>query len=426
MNRLLPIVAVLLAIVAGFVAVERWGPKPNKKKQRVILPAEAADLHAVPLSDLEEQTPFLDSEWLDNHFTAPADPQGDPPEGWPEITASLQPESCGLCHPTQYADWKESWHALGMGDGVLGQLVDWDGKNDKKVRQCNRCHAPLSEQYPFVEDGVENPAYDPELRDKGLTCGGCHVRAHERFGPEGKNPPIENAPHGGYTARDEFKDSRFCYGCHDFRKGDGLEGKRFQETYEEWRRTPYAAEGVTCQSCHMPEGRHLFKGVHDHEMVKSGFTATTDLIEKDGRIQGSLSVENTGTGHRMPTYTTPQFTLIVEQLDAQGQALKKTKRTDAIARYVSPNLKVERFDTRLMPGESHSLNYELDRHDRAHSVHARVEVWPDEAYRRLYEIKLRKPENHPIGLEAIQRAHQASIDSRFVAWEETIQLDASD
>ena len=53
-------------------------------------------------------------------------------------------------------------------------------------------------------------------------------------------------------------------------------------------------------------------------MVKSGFTATAELDEKKGVIHSSLRIENTGTGHRLPTYTTPQITLVLEQIDAQG------------------------------------------------------------------------------------------------------------
>ena len=420
-DSILPKIAVLMVVIAAVVGAKRWG-NFDQKEEREVLPAEAKNLHAAALSEYEEKTPFVESEWLDAHFDVPVPAQGAPPEDWPEITASLHPEQCGACHPTQYADWKDSWHAIGMGPGVLGQMVDWDGSNDKKTRQCSRCHAPLAEQWPFLEDGVPNPDFDADLRAKGLSCAGCHVRAHERFGPPKDGEPIAGAPHDGFEPKDEFNDSRFCYGCHDFRTGEGLESKKLQETYEEWRRTDYAADGVTCQSCHMPEGRHLFKGVHDLDMVKSGFTASAEANTRDSVLVGVLRVENTGTGHRFPTYSTPQVTLVMEQLNASGSAIEGTTQTDAIGRYVTPNLKVERFDTRLMPGESHALEYSAKRSKEAVALTARVEIWPDEAYRRFYEIKLKKPERPPIGLAEVQKAHRYSIDSRFVAWEQRIEL----
>ena len=420
-DSILTKVAVLMVVIAAVVGAKRWGNFGDEKK-RDVLPAEAQNLHAATLSEYEEKTPFVESDWLDEHFAVPVPAQGAAPEGWPEITASLHPEQCGACHPTQYADWKDSWHAIGMGPGVLGQMVDWDGTNDKKTRQCSRCHAPLAEQWPFLEDGVPNPDFDAELRAKGLSCAGCHVRAHERFGPPKDGDPIPGAPHDGFQPKDEYDDSRFCYGCHDFRTGEGLESKKLQETYEEWRRTDYAAEGVTCQTCHMPKGRHLFKGVHDLEMVQSGFTATAEASAEGRSLGGTLRVENTGTGHRFPTYSTPQVTLVMEQVDASGTAIKGTTQTDAIGRYVTPNLKVERFDTRLMPGESHALEYSAKLSKKAVALTARVEIWPDEAYRRFYEIKLKKPERHPIGLAEVQKAHQHSIDSRYIAWEQLIEL----
>jgi hypothetical protein len=127
------------------------------------------------------------SEWLVAHQKAPVAPQGPPPPEWSALEASLDPTACGTCHPAQLTDWSQSWHALGMGPGVMGQLVDWDGKNDGLVGQCNRCHAPLSEQYPRLKVGEgdaatwqDNPDYDPAMRAQGLTCAGCHVRGHLR------------------------------------------------------------------------------------------------------------------------------------------------------------------------------------------------------------------------------------------------------
>lgn len=385
--------------------------------------------HAPALATIAATVEKPELPWLDAHFAFPLPPQGEPPAGWTPAELDLSAATCGACHAQQYADWKESWHAGGMGPGVMGQLVDWDGgdqpgADDALVTQCQTCHAPLAEQHPR-RDGADNPVYTAALRAEGLSCAGCHVRAWQRTGPPRAEGvlAVEDPPHGGFEARTEYQDARFCAPCHDFKDGQkALEGKLVQETWAEWARTDYARDGVTCQDCHMPERRHLWKGVHDRDMVASGMTVESDAQLGGAGVVASLTVRNTGAGHRMPTYTTPQLTLVVEQVDAAGAALPGTTQQRAIARYLKPNLSEEYFDTRLLPGEALTLAYDAPRAPGAVAVVARVECWPDEAYRRFYEIKLKKADYAPKGRAQIEEALRRSIASRFVVTERSHPL----
>jgi len=389
--------------------------------------------HAPALSELPATAdPPVVSDWLQAHWEFPVPAQGDPPADWTPLEQRLDPDACGTCHPAQLADWQESWHHLAMGPGVLGQIVDWDGKDDRTAHQCQTCHAPLIEQHARLKEGegyVDNPALDTQMRAQGLTCAGCHVRGHQRSGPpkEGRVPDetgraLAEGPHDGFFPRDEYQSPAFCARCHDFKPSQlALEGKLLQETGEEWRRTSFAAEGVTCQDCHMPDKRHLWKGIHDKDMVASGvdiageLTAAGSLLDP---VSATLTLANTRTGHRLPTYTTPEIKLILVQVDAEGQELERSHREGSVGRRITPNLREELWDTRLLPGESYTLPYAVRRQPGAVAVVARVEVWPDEAYRRFYEIKLRKPENYPTGEAMIREAMQNSIDSRYTLWEE--------
>ncbi len=437
----------LWVVAAGFVAAflvvawDKYGPETKPKSTSYPGSGYSEDgLHAKPLSEYPERAEIQHAEWVDSFFSFPFEPQGDVPEGWNEVEGSLSPDTCMLCHPTQYADWKESWHADAMSPGTLGQLVDWDGHKDGLVGQCQTCHAPLAEQHPKTasdapattdEHGhtkktyVDNPIYDPELRKKGLICASCHVRAHQRYGPPAESTLPEGTPqpHGGFTGVEAFNDSRFCYSCHDFKPNQkALNGKLLQETYEEWRRTSYAEEGTSCQDCHMPDGRHLWKGIHDKDMVREAIRfdyEVEDLGTETGELRARLAITNIGAGHRLPTYTTPQITLILEQVDVQGERIEGTETLGAVARYITPNLKKEYFDTRLMPGESHGVDYVQARHPDAVALVGRVEVWPDEAYRRFYEIKLRRPENHPLGKAQLEEALRHCKEREFTLWEET-------
>lgn len=412
------------------------------------------ETHAPPLFKVEATVEDFkpdDVAWIRSHLSNPVPAMGEAPEGWTEVEASLSPKDCGVCHPQQLTDWSQSWHAMGMGPGVMGQLVDWDGKNDGMVKACQSCHAPNAEQYPRL-DGAENPHYDEELRNAGLTCVGCHVRDHERYGPPTEDHPVDEEldgdtqdtedtedseategeddvrmPHDGFVARSEFEDGLFCEQCHDFRPGQlALEDKLLQETWQEWRRTDYAAQGISCQDCHMPEGRHLWKGIHDVDMVRAAFTAEPALIRSGTEfldpLEASLTVTNVGAGHRFPTYTTPTIALVFEQLDSSGNVLEGTRQEGYISRRVTPNLKEEVWDTRLLPGEEFTMIYRAERRENAARLACRVEVWPDDGYTRFYEINLGKPENYPNGRAMIEEALQNSIDSQYIAWEGEVDL----
>ncbi len=351
------------------------------------------------------------SDWLAGWFAAPLAPQGPAPHDWSAIEADLSAKACGACHVQQFLDWKESWHALGMGPGVAGQLLGAEAA--ALAPKCQRCHAPLAEQ---VGAGPAETA----LRGEGLSCAGCHVRAWARAGPPlpPGTPAMTDAPHGGFVPRDEFQDGQFCASCHDFSPGQkALEGKLLQETWAEWSRTAYARDGVSCQDCHMEGGRHLWKGVHDPDMVRRAFTASVAWERQGGTLRGTLVVTNTGAGHRLPTYSTPQLTLRMEQLDAAGAALPDTRTEGAIARRLRPDLKEELFDTRLLPGESHTLEYALALAPGAVAVRATVECWPDEGYRRFYAIEAEDPTRSEEARALLRTALARTEGSRFVAWE---------
>jgi len=95
------------------------------------------------LSGAEAQKPWTEADQLDflrRHWSRPIPPQGKPPARWSQVEASLLPESCGTCHPTQLADWKESLHARSMGPGVKGQLVELEVQRSKLLKTYKEKH----------------------------------------------------------------------------------------------------------------------------------------------------------------------------------------------------------------------------------------------------------------------------------------------
>ena len=343
-------------------------------------------------------TPSVE-DFVRRHWRGPLPPQGPPPARFSPVEASLAPEACGTCHPAQLADWRTSLHARTMGPGVTGQLVEMLASEPANALACYTCHAPLAEQRPLLGADAKharNPAYDASLSGQGLVCAACHVRAHERFGPPRRDGtvantgPRESVPHGGATRTAAFLSSEFCRDCHQFAP-DGLavNGKLIENTYAEWKASRFAREGVQCQDCHMPDRRHLWRGIHDPDMVRSGLTITvTPAAGRDGNANGTLRVQSTRVGHAFPTYVVPRVVLRGEQIDVGGAAIAGTRRDRVIAREVTLDLARELRDTRLRPGDAAALVYRVPRAPGAHALRLSVVVEPDAFYTRFFETLL--------------------------------------
>jgi hypothetical protein len=362
-------------------------------------------------------------------------PQGPPPPTFGPLESSLHPEACGTCHPVQLGDWRTSAHAGAMGPGVAGQLVEMAAADPASPIDCHVCHAPLAEQSAVTRSraGVAaNPTFDAALRDRGVVCAACHVRGHERFGPPRRDgslaspAPRERLPHRGVTRTAAFLSSEFCRVCHQFTPdGFALNGKLLQNTYEEWKASPFARRGVQCQDCHMPDRRHLWRGIHDETMVRSGLDiAVTPDVSRLALGQAfalTLQVRNARVGHVFPTYVTPRVVLRGELVASNGEVVAGSRQEQVIAREVTVDLAREAFDTRLAPGQRAALTYR-GRADRAGlRVRLSVIVYPDEFYTRFFETLLEQGAGQ--GETQIREALAATRRSVFTVFAREIPLD---
>lgn len=363
------------------------------------------------------------------HWRQPLAPQGPAPARFSPLEASLEPEACGTCHPAQLADWQASTHAAAMGPGVSGQLIEMLATDPRGALACQHCHAPLAEQAPLRRDTLaENPDFDPALRRRGIPCAGCHVRGHERFGPPRRDgslasaAPRETLPHGGVTRTPAYLRSEFCRDCHQFAPdGYALAGKLLEDTYNEWKASRFAAAGVQCQDCHMPDRRHLWRGIHDPETVRRGLTISVveDATPGGGRVAGRLIVDSTGVGHRFPTYVTPIVVLRGELIDADGRVVAGTREERRIGREVTLDLERELSDTRLRPGERAELVYGRSLEGGAVAARFSVVVYPDAFYTAFYETLLRQGAGR--GEPEIRAALDDARRSAFSVFESTIR-----
>lgn len=391
-------------------------------------------------SDAEARTPgeATVADFLSRHWAWPLAPQGDPSAKGTWQGMSLAPARCGECHVRQFEDWRGSLHGNAMGPGILGQLVEMPAHARQEHQDCLRCHAPLAEQADSLATAIDAASRGgggagsgrgatAPLHEQGIVCAACHLRGLEMHGPprrDGSGPGgASDLPHGGWQPSAAFEDARFCAGCHQFEPdGFALNGKLLQNTFQEWQASRYAREGTSCQACHMPDRRHLWRGIHDAEMVKRGVEIAAERVAiTDGQVLARLRVTNAGVGHHFPTYVTPSVVVRGVQRDAAGRELRGTAREFVIARKVSPDLDRELFDTRIAPGAIAAFDYRAARHPRAGTLAWTVEVRPDAFYLDFYEARLRS-EPSGRGRALIARARDQAAASAFVVHASNLQL----
>jgi len=369
-----------------------------------------------PAADSASVEAFLAEHWRD-----PVPAQGQPPARFSPVEASLDPEACATCHAAQYQDWRTALHSHTMGAGIRWQF-ELLGQAD--TNRCLRCHAPLAEQKALVARamGWDNapktspPAYVPEtLAASGLNCASCHVRSHQRFGPPARAAAIKDAPHGGFTASRAFQDSRFCATCHQFPEdGPSLAGKLREDTYQQWLASNHAGK-QSCQSCHMPDRKHLWRGIHDPDMLRRGLAVDLKLTRLDsGAYRAEVEARNQGAGHHLPTYMVPKIDLVLT-LHQAGTAPVELAR-DVIGWKADVTMRQEEFDTRLAAGSSrHYAHAFVAPSKPGWHVELSVDVAPREHYERMFQYSLINVSMSRASSELLKTAIAEAAATRYTA-----------
>jgi len=189
------------------------------------------------------------------------------PENWQD------PQVCAGCHPRQYKGWSTSMHSISFKDPVF--QAEWalahKATDGKTLNHCGGCHTPIGIATGTVKFdpslGKHGGFTAPPIAEKGVSCDVCHTisgttAVHTSTGDPG-NASFVMSP--GRVKRATLKDSKspfhdteyselhtksaFCSNCHNIFHPDN----RFpvEHTYDEWKASPYAQNGIQCQDCHM-------------------------------------------------------------------------------------------------------------------------------------------------------------------------------
>jgi hypothetical protein len=207
-----------------------------------------------------------------------------------------------------------------------------------------------------------------------------------------------------------------------------VNGKTVENTYNEWLASPYAARGITCQSCHMPDRQHLWKGIHDPEMTRRGVTITAEADPErprsGERVRARLTITNSGTGHAFPTYTTPAVFLRAALLDADDRPLRGQYEERILQRRLDMSTVPwgEEFDTRLLPRQSATLEFERIVPPGAATLYLWVWVDPDHFYHGFFRSRLEENRDFA-GREQLQAALEETVRRRYLLWSRKIPIE---
>ncbi|MGI9384150.1 MAG: multiheme c-type cytochrome [Methyloligellaceae bacterium] len=216
--------------------------------------------------------------------------------------------TCGVCHPKHYKEWSVSQHAYAQLSPIYLSLNNKINQlsNGSNGDFCLRCHSPVGANLG-ESSFASNLDRHPTSRE-GITCVVCHRlnkdynKASGRlalveggltepvFGPTGnknvkevldkpnKFRVVTNPKEPGRKIHteakvfDSIKTPTFCGTCHDVTLFNGF---RLEEAFSEYRLSPAAKKGITCQDCHMGKIQGKASGYETGPAAVVGEVATS-------------------------------------------------------------------------------------------------------------------------------------------------------
>ncbi len=192
--------------------------------------------------------------------------------------------TCGTCHPRHFKEWAVSQHAYAQLSPMYMALQNFINAQISGTQGdfCIRCHNQVG-MAQGESTQISNLERHPTSRE-GITCVVCHRVSQAYNKASGRIAVVEGdllqpvyGPKGNTELKrvldntDEYRvvtdpnelgrkihtdvikftalsSSTFCGSCHDVTL---LNGFRLEEAFSEYRDSPAAARGVTCQDCHM-------------------------------------------------------------------------------------------------------------------------------------------------------------------------------
>jgi len=202
------------------------------------------------------------------------------------FTDSLYPSAtqCATCHPRVFSEWASSNHAYASVSPMFHKFEQaiTDFTSGTIGTFCVRCHQQVGTQ---KGEPREQALWERSLiAREGVTCITCH-RVSKEFGKVNGERQINPAPiqapvyntgrgkelpnvlanpeefglatagkpdgkpiHGGVIEFEQLGKAEFCVSCHQVAVNLGI---KLEVVWDQYRASPAAKHGITCQDCHM-------------------------------------------------------------------------------------------------------------------------------------------------------------------------------
>ena len=352
-------------------------------------------------------------------------------------------EDCQNCHTDVSAHWRTSAHAQAVSDVYYQSLAALfiQERGVPAAQYCARCHNPVGLMQGEIDvdaaQRITNPSANTAYKSRqlgvvlpvsdraaeGVSCAMCHQAAHAAAQPVNGSLQLSAqgnviagdvlaqislraAPkqHAAHMAGPALKQAELCGACHNLRNPEGT--LALEPTFDEWRASPYAERGVTCQTCHMPPraGRAVNSGLpgqvrahggipgapsslpdmaDDVSLLRQAATLGVDASTLSRDLQLNVTITNSGAGHYLPTGSDDlrQVWLEVTVLDAAQQVLWQSGQLDA---YGELNVDATQFGKTL--GDAAGRPIGLHRFWMATQILTDTRLAPLEARRVAYAV----------------------------------------
>jgi len=231
---------------------------------------------------------------------------------------------CGQCHPGQFSQWSLSSHAYAnlspmfnkveqkindLASGTINSfcvrchasvgtalaerrdIAWWDRSGaSREGITCVTCHR-VGEAYGksnaarrITPGGIQEPVFGPFDTTGGLKAISDARNLHLLVSPDQPDKPGWLRIHQAAVQSELIVKSEFCFTCHQVQVHPGI---KLETVWEEYRASPAAKEGITCQQCHMSTNPGLPSGyAKGPAAIVNGLTVRTDRPLTDHTFVG--------------------------------------------------------------------------------------------------------------------------------------------